>query len=183
MSRRTRETPWSLPCVLGHLPQETGAAPHRKAGCHDTRTSERHILPPPGHRHGTPDDNATYLLLPVVIVLGLSIAALTFWLKSVLPRRLDHITAALERGQFTANVRLFADERDAQLLSRLVSRAVLAFIGVGLALASALLLGQSGSPHLAPTLTVDQLFGYGGLVCSAVLVLRVIVTIARERVG
>lgn len=100
-----------------------------------------------------------------------------------LPRRIDRITAALERGQFTANVRLFADERDAKLLTRLVSRAVLAFIGVGLALASVLLLGQSGGPSLTAALTVYQIFGYGGLLCSAVLVLRVIVAIARERVG
>jgi ubiquinone biosynthesis protein len=100
-----------------------------------------------------------------------------------LPRRLDRITAALERNQFTANMRLFSDERDAQLISRTVSRVVLAFMGVGLAIASVLLLGLNGGPRITSTLTVYQLFGYFGLFSSAVLLLRVIVAIARERAG
>lgn len=100
-----------------------------------------------------------------------------------LPRRLDRITAAIERNQFSTNVRLFADERDARLISRMVSRVVLAFIGVGLAIAAVLLLGLSGGPRISSMLTVYQLFGYFGLFCSAVLLLRVVVAIARERVG
>ncbi|MGE5333964.1 MAG: ABC1 kinase family protein, partial [Nitrososphaerota archaeon] len=100
-----------------------------------------------------------------------------------LPRRLDRITAAIERNQLTANVRLFSDEEDARLISRLVSRAVLAFMGVGLAIASVLLLGLSGGPQISSTLTVYQLFGYFGLFCSAVLLLRVVVAIARERIA
>lgn len=100
-----------------------------------------------------------------------------------LPRRLDRITAALERGQLAANVRVLADERDVRVLSRLVSRGVLAFLGVGLSIPSVLLLGLHGGPALASTLTVYQLFGYFGLFASAVLILRVIVAIARERVG
>jgi|GEM_PF-63034 ubiquinone biosynthesis protein len=100
-----------------------------------------------------------------------------------LPRRLDRITAALERSQFTANVRLFSDEQDARLITRMVSRVVLAFMGVGIAIASVLLLGLSGSPRITSTLSVFQLFGYFGLFCSAVLLLRVIVAIARDRAG
>ena len=100
-----------------------------------------------------------------------------------LPRRLDRITAAIERNQFSANIRLFSDAEDARLVSRLVSRAVMAFMGVGVAIASVLLLGMSGGPRITSTLTVFQLFGYSGLFCSVVLLLRVLVAIARERVG
>jgi ubiquinone biosynthesis protein len=100
-----------------------------------------------------------------------------------LPRRLDRITAALERGQLSANVRLLSDDRDVRVVSRLLSRGVLAFLGVGLSMSSVLLLGLHGGPALASTLTVYQLFGYCGLFASAVLILRVIVAIARERVG
>ena len=100
-----------------------------------------------------------------------------------LPRRLDRITAAIERNQFSANIRLFSDPEVARLVSRLVSRAVMAFMGVGVAIASVLLLGMNGGPRITSTLTVFQLFGYSGLFCSVVLLLRVVVGIARERVG
>jgi ubiquinone biosynthesis protein len=100
-----------------------------------------------------------------------------------LPRRLDRITAALERGQFSVNVRLLADDRDVRVVSHLVSRGVLAFLGVGLSIPSVLLLGLHGGPALASVLTAYQLFGYCGLFASVVLILRVIVAIAHEGVG
>ena len=100
-----------------------------------------------------------------------------------LPRRIDRITAAIERNQLTANIRLFSDPRDARLVSRLVSWMVMAFMGVGIAIASVLLLGLSGGPHITSTLSVFQLFGYSGLFASVVLLLRVVVAIARARVG
>jgi ubiquinone biosynthesis protein len=46
-----------------------------------------------------------------------------------------------------------------------------------------LLLGTAGGPMLGRTTSVFDLFGYLGLVVSAVLILRVIVTIAREQAG
>ena len=100
-----------------------------------------------------------------------------------LPRRLDRITAAIERNQLSANIRLFSDPRDARLVSRLVSWMVMAFMGVGIAIASVLLLGLSGGPHITSTLSVFQLFGYSGLFASVVLLLRVVVAIARARAG
>ncbi|HEX8727833.1 MAG TPA: AarF/UbiB family protein, partial [Ktedonobacterales bacterium] len=100
-----------------------------------------------------------------------------------LPRRLDRITASIERNQLSANIRLLADPQDARLVSRLVSWGVLAFMGVGIAIASVLLLGLSGGPRITSTLSLFQLFGYSGLFCSVILLLRVVVAIARERVG
>src|SRR5690349_12002560 len=46
-----------------------------------------------------------------------------------LPRRLDRITEAAERGSLSLNVRLLADPRDARLISTLVSRSILAMLG------------------------------------------------------
>jgi ubiquinone biosynthesis protein len=100
-----------------------------------------------------------------------------------LPRRLDHLTASLERGTLSVNVRLLSDERDARLISQLVSRAVLAFLGAALGLISVLLLGLKGGPALNATLGVYQAFGYAGLFFSVVLILRIVIVIAREGVG
>jgi len=46
-----------------------------------------------------------------------------------------------------------------------------------------LLLGTAGGPMVGRMTSVFALFGYLGLVVSAVLMLRVIVTIAREQTG
>jgi ubiquinone biosynthesis protein len=100
-----------------------------------------------------------------------------------LPRRLDRISAAVERGTLSVNVRVLADERDARLVSRLVGRAVLAFLAAAVGLMAVLTLGLRGGPALGATLTVYQLFGYCGLFASVVLMLRVLVGILRERAG
>jgi ubiquinone biosynthesis protein len=42
-----------------------------------------------------------------------------------------------------------------------------------------LLLGSSGGPKLSPTVSLFQVLGYNLLVVSAVLILRVLVTIFR----
>lgn len=89
----------------------------------------------------------------------------------------------MERGTLSVNVRLFADDRDARLISRLVSRAVLAFLGAALGLMSVFLLGMKGGPTLTATTGVYQVFGYFALFMSVVLILRVIAAIARERTG
>jgi ubiquinone biosynthesis protein len=99
------------------------------------------------------------------------------------PRRLDRLTAALEQGTLSVNVRLLADERDARFINRLVSRVVLAFLGAALGIMSVLFLGMQGGPALTNTISVYQVFGYAGLFLSAVLILRVIIAIIREKVG
>lgn len=100
-----------------------------------------------------------------------------------LPRRLDRLAAAAERGSLSVNVRLFADERDTRFVSRLVSRVVLAFLGAALGLMAVLLLGLKGGPALSTSTSVYQAFGYFGLFVSIVLILRVVIAIVRERSG
>ncbi|MBC8163331.1 MAG: AarF/ABC1/UbiB kinase family protein [Roseiflexaceae bacterium] len=98
-----------------------------------------------------------------------------------LPKRFESITRAAERGELTMNVRIFADARDVHMLSHLVSQVVLAVLGAALGLMGVVLLGGTGGPGLTDSLSVLHAFGYFSLVTSVMLILRVIVTIARER--
>lgn len=98
-----------------------------------------------------------------------------------LPRRLDRITEAVERGSLSVNVRLFADARDVRLISTLVSRAILALLGAAIGLMSVLLLGVSGGPVLIAPISLFQSLGYVGLCFSLVLILRVVIALIRER--
>ncbi len=100
-----------------------------------------------------------------------------------LPRRLDRLATAAEHGALSINVRLFADPRDTQIVKGLVSQLVLAFLGAAIGLMAVLLFGTTGGRMVGSTISVFDLFGYLGLVISAVLMLRVIVTIAREQAG
>lgn len=106
-----------------------------------------------------------------------------------LPRRLDRITASLDRGTLSTNVRLLADERDIRLAAAMVNRAVMAFVGASLGLLSVGLLAIHGGPVLLPGTAhghgtgVFRVFGYLGLFFGVVLILRVMVAIAREGIG
>ncbi|HET7518324.1 MAG TPA: AarF/UbiB family protein [Actinomycetes bacterium] len=96
-----------------------------------------------------------------------------------LPRRADRITNALEHGRLGLGVRLFADPRDRRFLTTLVSQILLAFLGATTGIMAVLLLGSSGGPKLSPTVSLFQVLGYNLLLVSAVLILRVLVTIFR----
>ena len=96
-----------------------------------------------------------------------------------LPRRIDRIAGSAERGDLSVNVRLFADERDARVLNRLVNRALLIVIAAAVGVISTLLLGVPEGPDLTPSVTLMEALGYLGLGISAVLFLRAFVAIMR----
>jgi ubiquinone biosynthesis protein len=96
------------------------------------------------------------------------------------PRHLDRVATLIERGELRANLSLFSTERDARVLTRLVDRIVLAFVGAALGIVSALLLGLSGGPVVSGTVTLFDIFGYVGLALSTVLLLRVVVLAIKE---
>jgi len=98
-----------------------------------------------------------------------------------LPRRFDRVTGALEQGRLGLNVRLFADERDRQVVTGLTNRFLLAFLGTASGIVAALLLGAAGGPKVAPTVSLYQIIGYNLLIVAAILVLRVLFTIFRNR--
>ena len=98
-----------------------------------------------------------------------------------LPRRFDRVTGALEQGRLGLNVRLFADERDRRVVTGLTNQFLLAFLGTASGIVAALLLGAPGGPKVAPTVSLYQIIGYNLLIVAAVLVLRVLFTIFRNR--
>jgi ubiquinone biosynthesis protein len=98
-----------------------------------------------------------------------------------LPRRFDRVTGALEQGRLGINVRLFADERDRRVVTGLTNQVLLTFLGAACGITAALLLGVSSGPKVAPEVSLDQLIGYNLLIVAAILVLRVLFVIFRDR--
>ena len=98
-----------------------------------------------------------------------------------LPRRFDRVTGALEQGRLGLNVRLFADERDRRVVTGLTHQFLLTFLGAASGIVAALLLGAPGGPKVASTVSLYQVIGYNLLIVAAILVLRVLFTIFRNR--
>ncbi|MGW5717981.1 ABC1 kinase family protein [Amycolatopsis sp. NPDC003865] len=97
-----------------------------------------------------------------------------------LPRRVDRIGAALEEGRLSVNVRLFADERDRDVVTTLVHEVLLTFVGAATGLMAVLLLTGDGGPRVAAALTLHQVFGYNLLVISALVGLRLLFVVFRR---
>src|SRR5699024_4386165 len=98
-----------------------------------------------------------------------------------LPCRLDQVSAALEDGRLRLNIRLLADRRDREVVTEWLHLAALTFLGGTTGVMATLLLGTSNGPSITPTMTLFQLFGYLLVVVSAILVLRVLFDIFRNR--
>jgi ubiquinone biosynthesis protein len=96
-----------------------------------------------------------------------------------IPRRLDHISGALERGELSLRIRRFADQRDINLVVRLTNRFILAFFSASVGLVSVFLLRLGQGPSILKT-PLDTLIGYSGLIAATILGLRIIVAITRE---
>jgi ubiquinone biosynthesis protein len=96
------------------------------------------------------------------------------------PRQLDRIATLVQRGNLQARVRLLADEEDVRTVTRLLNRVVLAGLGGLVGLLSVMLLGTQGGPPFTGDTSLFQFFGYFGLFCATVLILRVIVAILRD---
>src|SRR6516165_3056406 len=98
-----------------------------------------------------------------------------------LPRRFDRVTGALEQGRLGLNVRLFADERDRRVVTGLTYQFLLTFLGAASGVVAALLLGAPGGPEITSDVSLYQIIGYNLLIVAAILVLRVLFTIFRNR--
>lgn len=99
------------------------------------------------------------------------------------PRHLERIATMIERGDLRARVSLLADEQDARAVARLVNRAVLALLGGVVGVLSVMLLGTQGGPPFTGDTSLFQFFGYFGLFCATVLILRVLVAVLRDGVS
>jgi len=98
-----------------------------------------------------------------------------------LPSHVDRLAAQAQRGQLHARISLFTDPRDQRFLTRMTNRIVLAFLGGVVGLLSVMLLGTSGGPPFTGETSVFQFFGYFGLFCATVLILRVLVAVLHDR--
>jgi ubiquinone biosynthesis protein len=95
------------------------------------------------------------------------------------PRRLDRITGAFERGELSLRIRPFADPRDVAFITTLVNRLILAFFSASIGLVAVFLLRVGGGADMFGT-QLNVLLGYGGLVAATALGLRVIVAITSD---
>jgi ubiquinone biosynthesis protein len=95
------------------------------------------------------------------------------------PRRLDRITGALERGELSLRIRPLADRCDVAFITSIVNRLILAFFSASIGLVGVFLLRVGGGVDIFGT-QLNVLLGYGGLVAATALGLRVIVAITRD---
>ncbi|MGH3407823.1 MAG: ABC1 kinase family protein, partial [Streptosporangiaceae bacterium] len=96
-----------------------------------------------------------------------------------LPRRLDRITAAVENGQLSVNVRLLAHEADRRVVTGLLHQVLITFLAAASGIMAVLLLGLHGGPVLTPRVSLYQFLGYCLLAVAAILALRVLVQVFR----
>jgi ubiquinone biosynthesis protein len=91
-----------------------------------------------------------------------------------MPRRFDRITAALERGQLSTNVRLLADQRDQATFAGYLHRAMVCVLAATTGIMAVVLLASQGGPLISPGVRLYAVLGYNLLVVFAVLTIRVL---------
>jgi ubiquinone biosynthesis protein len=96
------------------------------------------------------------------------------------PRRVDRIADAVEHGRLTANVRLFADPRDRQIVTHLVHRTLLTVLGATAGMMSVVLFSVTGGPMVTGTVNLYTVLATALFVVAVILVLRVLIIIFRR---
>lgn len=100
------------------------------------------------------------------------------------PRHLDRIATLMEHGRLTTRLRLFTHPDEVRTLERLLNRAVLSFLSIGLGVVSVMLLGSEGGPRLVATdVTFYEVLGWIGLAVATILLLRVLLAVLRTEKG
>ncbi len=97
-----------------------------------------------------------------------------------LPRRLDRITAAVEGGRLSVNVRLLADERDRRMIDGWVQLAALTVLAATAGLMAVAFLALRGGPAMTAKVSFYQFLGYCLLVICSLLALRVLAAVFRR---
>lgn len=97
-----------------------------------------------------------------------------------LPRRLDRVSRSLETGRLSVSVRLLADRRERDYLTRLVHQVLVTFLAGVTGIMGVVLLGARGGPDVTDAISFFQLLGYNLLVISAALMLRTLFSIVRR---
>src|SRR5262249_15436714 len=97
-----------------------------------------------------------------------------------LPGRFDELLGQAVSGRLSARVALFSHHGDERLVRELVNRIVVALLAASLGIGSVLLINVTVGPSLSDTVSLNEVLGYVGLACSAVLMLRVIAGVIRD---
>ena len=97
------------------------------------------------------------------------------------PYQIDRIAGQLARGRLGMRVSLFSGEEDTRWLGNMINRSLLAFIGSILGIVSVMLFQVQDGPQLTEHLTLFDLLGFVGLFAGAILIMRVVLEILKER--
>jgi ubiquinone biosynthesis protein len=97
-----------------------------------------------------------------------------------LPRHIDRAFTMLERDGLRVRVTHFADDHDEHVVTKLVNRAVMAFLAGTIGLFSVGLVAIEGGPEFSGNTPLLRVLGYFGLFCATVLAMRVIVAVLRD---
>ncbi len=98
-----------------------------------------------------------------------------------LPRRLDRLSADLEEGRLTMRVRFTASHSDRRSAAGVLNLGALTLLSATAGVMAVLLLLVSGGPMVTPSISLYHYFAYSLLIICAVLALRVLVAVFRER--
>ena len=97
-----------------------------------------------------------------------------------LPRHVDRVASQLHRGTLTTRVSLFSNPADVRVLERLLNKALLTVLGLGVVGLSILLIGTQTGPLFAERdLYLTQFVGWITLFFGAMLVLRSLLDVLR----
>lgn len=96
-----------------------------------------------------------------------------------LPRRLDHLGTMMEKGEFSMKVGFFSDKTNASFISKWISQLLLAFVGMAFGGISIGLL-YIGGKQSSEEFSALAMFGYTGLLVSAILLIRVAIYSVRD---
>lgn len=96
-----------------------------------------------------------------------------------LPRRLDHLGSMLEKGEISFMIGFFSDKGNASFVTKWIAQALLAFVGTAFGGISIGLLSLSGH-HTWDELNLVAVFGYTGILISAILLIRVAIQALRN---
>jgi ubiquinone biosynthesis protein len=102
-------------------------------------------------------------------------------IRATVEQDLDILLRMAARLEDHARWARSADERDRRVVTGLTYQFLLTLIGAASGIVAALLLGASGGPEITSTVSLYQVIGYNLLIVAAILVLRVLFTIFRNR--
>lgn len=98
-----------------------------------------------------------------------------------LPKRIDQLTGTIADGRLKINMRLFADQRDRDLIRGLVNLIASSFLAAAFGIMAAMMLVSDGGPAVTEGMTLFQIFGYLLVILSGILTLRVLFDVFRIR--